>query len=167
MQCTKTSLGKTTEFKIKVLENAHTKNWWLTIEAETKIADFLLYVSIKQRNIKNWGIYHYLCRVLTILVRNKYAFKGKKGITSGVIWVETLQLRRYTIIVITWIYLNERKIICKALRKKNVQMPTVFHVALFTGFQYLYTMLWLEKADPFTREEPKGFFPSQTHPISY
>ena len=78
MQCTKTSLGKTTESTIKVLENAHTKNWWLTIEAETKIADFLLYVSIKQRNIKNWGIYHYLCRVLTILVRNKYAFKGKK-----------------------------------------------------------------------------------------
>ena len=78
MQCTKTSLGKTTESTIKVLENAHTKNWWLTIEVETKIADFLLYVSIKQWNIKNWGIYHYLCRVLTILVRNKYAFKGKK-----------------------------------------------------------------------------------------
>ena len=164
MQCTKTSLGKTTESTIKVLENAHTKNGWLTIEVETKIADFLLYVSIKQWNIKNWGIYHYLCRVLTILVRNKYAFKG---ITSGVIWVEILQLRRYTIIVITWIYLNERKIICKALRKKNVEMLTVFDAALFTDFQYLYTMLWLEKADPFTHKEPKDFFPSQTHPVSY
>ena len=85
----------------------------------------------------------------------------KSGIKNVAIWVEILQLQRYTIAVIMKMRMrmNVSKImrISKALRKK-VYMLTSFYAGICTNFRYLKTMVSLKNTDLVTRELSKDFF---------
>ena len=129
-------------------------------------------MSVKNRGASKYcDIYPYFFGGLTVLVWNRYVFPRSKmavfqtyhkkhGIKIAVIWVEVLQLHKYTITVITWLCLNARMKITKALRK-SIWMFTYFYASFFTNFRQLNTMMWLENTDSVTLEESKGFFQLQ------
>ena len=125
-----------------------------------------------EESIKCWDICTYFIRGLTVLVWNRYSFpiskmvafqtsNKKSGIKNVAIWVEILQLQRYTIAVIMKMRMrmNVSKImrISKALRKK-VYMLTSFYAGICTNFRYLKTMVSLKNTDLVTRELSKDFF---------
>ena len=105
----------------------NTKNWKLNMEAVTKMDNCLTRFQYKTGEFK-WDIYSYFVRGLTSLLRNKHAFPIYKmaffqtcnknhEIENVLIWVDILQLGRYAIPVITWLYLKAKMRIFKALTK--------------------------------------------------
>ena len=98
--------------------------------------DFL-YFTIKQRNLKKFEIsipisfffWLFWCETGKDFPWSKSAafqtYDKKHRIKILVIWVQIIQLHRYTIAVITWLYLNARMRISKAMRKQ-VEMLTFF-----------------------------------------
>ena len=115
---------------IKVLENNDTKNQILKIEAATKI-NYCFTICENQK--KEPTILRCLSLFLkrfdcTLVLRNRHAFARSKmasfhiknrkyDIKNVAICAEILQVHRYTIAVITCLYLNARIRISKALRK--------------------------------------------------
>ena len=151
------------------LRRSSCRKWRLKLEAVTKL---LYYMSVKNRRASKYcDIYPYFFGGLTVLVWNRYVFPRSKmavfqtyhkkhGLKIAVVWVEVLQLHKYTITVITWLCLNARMKITKALRK-SIWMFTYFYASFFTNFRQLNTMMWLENTDSVTLEESKGFFQLQ------
>ena len=112
-------IAKTIYSTIKALENTLTKNRRLKIESLTKMDDYFTICQYKTEEPRNIEISAPIS-LGSVLVWNKHVFARSKmtvfqtynkqyGIKIVAVWVEILQLHRYIIMVITWLYLKKEK----------------------------------------------------------
>ena len=143
-------MWETTSSSIKVLENTYAKNRKLKIEVVTKMDNCFTICQYKTEKPKmieittsiSLEISLFWCEVDILSLRSKISTlqtcHKKHGIKNVVKWDERLQLRRHSVVVITWLYPKTRMRISKALKK--AYMLTFLYADLFTTFRYSNTM---------------------------